>query len=390
MSPWSVGAAFSTLACPNPCAAPTQLTVAVSSQNTAVITWATPNTTTHYNVKYRADGNPNWITLNNVSSPLTITGLNCGGVYICQVQQVCSTSAGVATVSPWSTVTFTIPPCQSPCVAPIELHSTNISQNGAVLHWESATTTGIYNIRYHNANSTAWITLTNVSMPYQLGNLPCGTGYVWQVQQICNTTPGTISGLSPWSVGATFSTLTCSNPNPCAAPTELTAANLTQTSAALHWGVVPGAVAYIVSYKPLNNTSAFITVTTNTNTITITGLTPSTSYTYQVRAICASGTTASSLSPLSAPYLFATPAALVVYPNPANEILRISYLINQGSTVTIQLRDSFGQVVRSANEIATEGLNEFKIDTIGISEGLYFLTVITNSDTNTSKVYIKH
>ncbi len=591
VSPWSVGATFSTLVCPNPCAAPTQISVAFSIQNSAVITWATPNTSMHYNVQYHVDGNPNWIILNNVSSPLTLTGLNCGAVYIFQVQQVCSNSVGAAMLSPWSTVTFTTPPCQSPCVAPIELHSTNISQNGAVLHWGLATTIGVYNIRYHSANSTNWITLNNVSLPYQLGNLPCGTGFEWQVQQVCTNSPtpnallspwsvgatfstlacpnpcvapigltatnssqtsvvlhwgpttvtgtgnvfniryhsanstawitlnnvsmpyqlgnlpcatgfewqvqrvcgpssGTFSALSPWSVGATFSTLVCTNPNPCvapiglsttntnqnsavlhwgpvtapatnlfniryhignsttwivvnnvsspyqlgnlscsagyvwqvqricgtasgsnselspwslpstfsttpcmipcAAPTELGANDITQTSAILHWGVVPGAVAYIVSYKPVNNTTSFITVTTNSNTTTINGLTASTSYTYQVKAICANGTIATNLSPLSAPYLFATPAALVIYPNPANEILRMSYLLSQGSVVTIQLRDSFGQLVVSVNEIAVEGSNEFKVNTVGISEGIYFLTVITNSDSITSKVYIKH
>ena len=491
VSPWSVGATFSTLGCPNPCVAPTQLSVSATTQNSVVITWAIPNTLTQYNVQYRADGNPNWILLNNVSSPLTLTGLNCGVVYIFQVQQVCSNSAGAATVSPWSYLTFATSPCPNPCVVPTGLIATNISQNGAVLNCtEVSSATTLYNIRYHSANSATWITLNNVSMPYQLGNLPCGTGFVWQVQQICGPSTGTLSALSPWSVSATFSTLACTNPNPCvaptglsttninqnsavlhwgpvttpvanlfniryrsanstvwivvnnvsspyqlgnlscssgyvwqvqricgtvsgtntelspwstlhtfstspcmipcAAPTELTANDITQTSAILNWAVVPGAVAYIVSYKPLNNTSAFITVTTNTNTITLNGLIANTSYTYQVKAICANGTVATNLSPLSAPYIFATPAALVIYPNPANEILRVAYLLNQGTPVTIQLRDSFGQLVLSANEIAVEGPNEFKLNTVGISEGIYLLTVITNSDTITSKVFIKH
>ena len=391
-SPWSASATFSTLACPNPCVAPLELHSTSISQNGAVLHWGLATTTGVYNIRYHSANSTVWITLTNVSMPYQLGNLPCGTTFEWQVQQICGPASGTfSPLSPWSVgVAFSTLACPNPCVAPLELHSTNISQNGAVLHWGLATTTGVYNIRYHSANSTAWITLTNVSMPFQLGNLHCGMGYVWQVQQICNTTPGTISGLSPWSVGATFSTLICPNPNPCAAPTELTVADLTQTSAVLHWGVVPGAVAYIVSYKPLNTTITFTTVTTNTNTITVTGLTPSTSYTYQVRAICASGTTASSLSPLSAPYVFATPAALVIYPNPANDVLRMSYLINQGSAVTIQLRDSFGQVVSSVNEIAVEGLNEFKVDTIGISEGIYFLTVTTNSDTKTSKVFIKH
>ncbi|MES2747703.1 MAG: fibronectin type III domain-containing protein [Bacteroidota bacterium] len=490
VSPWSVGATFSTLACPNPCVAPTSLSVASTTQNSAVITWVTPNTTTLYNVQYRMDGNPNWIVLNNVSSPLTLSGLNCGGVYICQVQQVCSNSAGTAIVSPWSTVTFTTLPCSTPCVAPIGLTATNMTQTSAVLNLTpAASTNNHYNIRYHSGNSTTWITINNVTLPYQLGNLTCGTVYEWQVQRVCTTTPGTLSGVSPWSVGSTFSTLACTNPNPCATPTGLSTTNINQTSAVLHWGpittaaslyniryhsansntwivvnnvtmpyqlgnlscssgyvwqvqkvcgtasgtnfelspwstpttfstspciiqcaaptelgssnvsqttanlywnAVSGAVGYVVIYKPINSLSAFITVTASSNSIVISGLTTGTSYTYQVRAICANGTTATMMSSLSSPYVFTTLNALVVSPNPANGSIRMACFLAEESTVTIQLRDSYGQLVSSINEMGIEGSNEFTMNSESISEGLYILTIKTNSETITSKVFIKH
>jgi hypothetical protein len=487
LSTWSPASIFTTLACPTPCPAPMQLSV-VTSQNGAVVSWAIPNTLVHYNVQYHMDGNPNWTILNNVSSPLSLTGLNCGAVYILQVQQVCSNSTGAVIVSPWANVTFTTLSCQNPCAVPVALETTNISQTGAFLHWGPVATGGLYNLRYHIGNSTTWIVLNNVTMPYQLGNLTCGTlyewqvqricsnstpstqlsawstaavfttmactnpnpcetptglsttnitqssavlhwgavtttsnlyniryhsansttwivvnnvtmpyqlgnlncsaGYVWQVQRICGTASGTNSELSPWSIGATFSTSPCIIP--CAAPIGLSANDVTQTSAILHWGVVSGAVAYVVSYRPLNTTSPFITLTTNTNSILISGLNVGSVYTYQVRAICANGTIATNMSPLSVPYVFTTLSALVVFPNPANEILKMSVNVNSISTVTIQLRDSYGQLVSSVNETAAEGQNEFKINTSGVSEGLYLLTIKTNSDTLTSKVFVKH
>jgi len=352
-----------------------------------------PTTITNglYNIRYHIGNSTVWITINNVAMPYQLSGLNCGAVYEWQVQQICGPATGSnAGLSPWSTAAvFTTMACPNTCAAPTNLSASNVTQSSAVLHWGPlTTTTTLYNIRYRPSNSTVWTVVNNVAMPYQLGNLNCSAGYIWQVQKICGSTPGGNSELSPWSVGATFSTSQCMVP--CAAPTGLGASDVMQTTAILHWGAVSGAVGYVVNYRPLNNTSPYITVTTTTNSISVTGLIAATGYVYQVRSICANGTVATNMSPWSVPFLFATSSALVVFPNPANEILRMTVNVTTTSNVTLQLRDSYGQLVLAATEMATEGLNEFKMNTSALSSGLYILTIKTNTETMTSKVFIMH
>ncbi len=122
------------------CPAPTVLSVSAVAQNSVVIAWQTSNVSGFYNVRFQTAGNPNWVVLNNVSSPVTLTGLNCGGVYIGQVQQVCPQIGTTAPLfSDWTNITFTTLACQNPCPTPIGLVATNMSQTGVVLSSSSAT-----------------------------------------------------------------------------------------------------------------------------------------------------------------------------------------------------------------------------------------------------------
>ena len=56
------------------CPEPTGLTVTVNSQNSVTLTWLASNFSTIFNVQYQSSiTTVNPITLNNVTSPLTIT-----------------------------------------------------------------------------------------------------------------------------------------------------------------------------------------------------------------------------------------------------------------------------------------------------------------------------
>ena len=113
------------------------------------------------------------------------------------------------------------------CLIPSGLSATNVSQTGASLYLTpTSSNTGTFNIRYHSANSTTLTTIEHVTLPYQLGNLACGTSYEWQAQLICPTTAGTVPTVSDWSTGGTFTTLACPTPTPCNAPVGLSATNI--------------------------------------------------------------------------------------------------------------------------------------------------------------------
>ncbi|MEI8203792.1 MAG: fibronectin type III domain-containing protein, partial [Bacteroidota bacterium] len=99
---------FTTLPCIiNACAAPTGLYVSnvATSITSKMLNWNSTNALL-YNIRYRKVGTAAYTTItSNVNSKL-ITGLQAGQ-YEWQVQSVCSTSSGVASVSAWSmTATF--------------------------------------------------------------------------------------------------------------------------------------------------------------------------------------------------------------------------------------------------------------------------------------------
>ena len=224
-----------------------------------------------------------------------------------------------------------------------------------------------------------------------MGNLTCGTTYEWQAQLICpNGIIGTTT-VSPWSVGGTFTTSACPTSLICGAPTALTANDVTQSSAILHWSAVPGAVAYIVRYMKANSTTTtgFTTVTSSTNVITLTGLAAATYYIWQVQAVCANGTTAGTTSMLSVIGSFKT-LAVLVSPNPANQFVGLTFRLEKPTNTLILLRDSYGHEVYSSNTLMPEGTSNFEINTSDLSSGLYIVTIQTDTYRTSSKIIVAH
>ncbi|MEO6037571.1 MAG: T9SS type A sorting domain-containing protein [Saprospiraceae bacterium] len=88
------------------------------------------------------------------------------------------------------------------------------------------------------------------------------------------------------------SSLGCTPPSgggSCDTPAGLTATSIAQTSATLNWGAVSGATSYNLQWK-LSSAGTFTTVSGLSGTsYNLSGLTASTSYDYQVQAVC-SGT----------------------------------------------------------------------------------------------------
>ncbi|MEO7175437.1 MAG: fibronectin type III domain-containing protein [Saprospiraceae bacterium] len=88
---------------------------------------------------------------------------------------------------------------------------------------------------------------------------------------------------------------TCSEGAPvCSTPSNVTATNITSSTATISWGAVSGALSYEIQWK-LNSASNWTTVTTSNTSTSLTGLANNTAYNYRVRTIC-SGETASAYS----------------------------------------------------------------------------------------------
>ncbi|ESU24720.1 hypothetical protein FEDK69T_02720 [Flavobacterium enshiense DK69] len=392
LSDWSVAVAFTTAACsdPAPCSVPVNLTVSNITQTGAVLHFGSSTATGRYNIRYHGPNSATWIMLNNVTVPFQLGNLTCHTTYEWQAQQICGTPGTVNNnLSPWSVGTaFTTAACpDTACSTPTNLTATNIGPNGAVLHFGTTATDGRYNIRYHGPNSTTWITLSNVTVPFQLRELMCNTRYEWQAQKICGTTPNGAVALSPWSVGAGFATAACPVPT-CPIPTNLSATNISQNGALLHWNGITGVVAYIVRYKPANTDTAFTTVTSTTNSIQIGNLAIGTVYVWQVSAVCSNGTTlAANWSPQSR---FMTRSQMLVYPNPGNGMVSVSYSSHKVAPVQVKLLDLYGKEIIVQNRDAVEGNNVFGINTSGVADGLYMIGVYADGTLTATKVIIKH
>ncbi|MBR6930676.1 MAG: T9SS type A sorting domain-containing protein [Bacteroidales bacterium] len=86
---------------------------------------------------------------------------------------------------------------------------------------------GIDDVMVTGINTSEWTTVTNVSSPHDLTGLTPETPYVWQVQgSNCDGEGST----TEWSEEGIFTT-----PNPCETPYNLTATDITATTATLNW-----------------------------------------------------------------------------------------------------------------------------------------------------------
>ena len=94
-----------------------------------------------------------------------------------------------------------------------------------------------------------------------------------------------------------------SEPAVCSEATDLLASNISTSSAELSWGAVPEAAGYELQYKTTGS-SSWRSQTVSSNSLSLSGLTASTDYEFQVKTLCADG---SSLFTASAYFRTADP-----------------------------------------------------------------------------------
>jgi len=83
----------------------------------------------------------------------------------------------------------------------------------------------------------------------------------------------------------------------CFAPTNPLTTNITTTSATFNWDTVPGAVSYNIQYRIVGSIT-WSSGTSATNSYAASGLTPGSTYEWQVQTVCAGGSSIYTLSTL--------------------------------------------------------------------------------------------
>ncbi|MBO5844888.1 MAG: fibronectin type III domain-containing protein, partial [Bacteroidales bacterium] len=158
-------------------------------------------------------------------------------------------------------------PDPEPCDAPTALAANNITETTADITWNGTAST--YEFKLNGGTAE---TLTTTSKA--LTGLTANTAYTVEVRAVCEDAE------SDW-VTTTFTTLAeqgGEDPEPCDAPTNLTANNITETTANITWN----GTASTYEFKLNGGTAETLTTTTKA----LTGLTANTAYTVEVRAIC--------------------------------------------------------------------------------------------------------
>ena len=254
-SDWSNEENFIT---PIGCQATNDLEVTNETYGSATLTWSGEGES--FNVQYRT-ASEDWVLIEDVTSPYTLTGLTPGTDYEVQVQNYCGTDG----FSNWSNlVTFTTLICPTPT----GLTVTNVTKNSAVISWTENGSATVWQLHIDNH----YIGMLDVyENPYTLTGLNAGTEYTVQVVAYC----GAI--LSDLSEELTFTT-----DIPCHATEDLHVTAVTPNSATLDW--TGEGDNFEMQYRISDG--EWVSVSSVTPPYTLTNLSSNTNYEVQVRNIC--------------------------------------------------------------------------------------------------------
>ena len=257
-------------------------------------------------------------------------------------------------VSGWSE-TVSVTTDASPLVLPDNVHSAGKMVDSITLEWNSVDIATGYEIQYRaDGDFELWEGSPITGTSATIGGLDASTPYEFQIRAVNG------DGESDWSESIFVTTVI-----PLNLPGYITSPGKTANTVTLAWNTVSNASGYEIQYKT-ENATVWDTWTEITTTAIIDGLTPNTTYEFQVRALGIGDYTDSDWAP-------ATP--LTVTTNKAVLAIPTGVTVNAGTTA--------GTLTVSWNEVgnASGYVIQYAIDatfTIGVK------TQTVASDTGTT------
>jgi len=327
----------------NGCGTPTDVVVSNITATSASVSWAAVSNANSYEVHYKISTDANWTIVTSNSTNVDLTNLAGNTLYNVKVRAVCN--SGNSDFS--NQVDFTTLN-NLPCSIPSNLTATNITANSAIVNWGVVPGALSYKLQYRPETSNNWITISNITgNSQQLSSLQGGMTYYYKVRSIC------LTDSSDYSNEAVFTT---NGSVVCGTPGNLSATNITTTTAQLNW--TGNAPSYKIQYRK-SGTVIWTFVTTNTLNITVNNLTPATEYEYRVQAICVFG--ASNYSAIS----------------------KFTTLNDDNATCDKPINLVASNQTNNSAKItwnAVSGANAYKVSYVGINNDIQLKTV--NSNTN--------
>jgi len=278
-SAWSATQTFTTLSAS--CAAPTLAQLSVSNISaTSVQLQCSVSGVNAYDWRYRQQGAATWTDLpSTTTGTTTVTGLSAATNYEFQAQVQCG-----STWSAWS-VSRSFSTTDGSCATPLasQISITEITGSSARFN-VSITGANSYLWRYRPIGVSTWTNLpaTTVNYTYVFG-LSSRSTYEVQVALVCN------SITTAWSGIVNFSTGNGGDPV-CNAPvlSQLFDSNVTTSSAVLNC-TAPGATSFTWRYRVAGANTWNNLGTTTQGTFALSGLSPNTTYEFQVMLECGNG-----------------------------------------------------------------------------------------------------
>ena len=352
------------------------LTINPATPGAVIVLTGTCSVESSYDYLYVYDGastsgtllatyNSNNQTVNCTSTtgPLTLYFTSDGSVSYPGFALTATCSGGSAIVDP----TVTTQAADNIGTTAATLHGTVTAGNETItaqgFEWK-ATTGGTY---------TA-VNATGATMSYNLSGLTANTSYTFRA--FATTASGTTYGNE-----LTFTTLD-QQQETCAAPTNVTASNITNTTADISWTQQGDVTNWDVNYRVAGVTSWY-SATTSTNPYTLTGLSENTSYEVQVIAHCTNGVTSDPSAIITLTTVGINDYELnnvVVYPNPTTGMIQIQ---NSESRIeNVEVYDAYGKMLNVVNV----NDNTTAVDLSNYAAGTYFVKIVTENGVVTKRV----
>ncbi|MFY9615690.1 MAG: N,N-dimethylformamidase beta subunit family domain-containing protein [Candidatus Dormiibacterota bacterium] len=310
--------AFATTLQPPP-AAPTGLSATAFSPTQVNLGWTASGGASSYKIQRSPNGTSGWTQVGtSATTAFSDTGLAPSTTYYYQV--LASNSSGDSGASNLASATTP----QAPPVAPTGLTASGVSSSQINLGWNAVAGATGYKIQRSPDGSTGWTQVgTSTAAAYMDMGLTASTTYYYQV--LASNSAGD-SGASNVAFATTL------QPAP-AAPTGLTATAMSPSQINLSWTASSGATSYKIQRSPDGSTGWTQVGTSTTTGYSNTGLSPATTYYYQVLASNSTGdsgpsTGASATTPVGAPAAPTGLTAGAVSPTQIN----LSWTASSGAT----------------------------------------------------------
>ncbi|NNC94140.1 MAG: T9SS type A sorting domain-containing protein [Chitinophagales bacterium] len=187
-----------------PCLPPQNLNVTNITSSKATLNWDPVSNATSYVIQGRALNTSSWVNLTVSGTSYTASGL-AGYAYEWQVRSVCDNGNSTSAYSPLDT--FGVG-----CHAPIQLSTSNITNNSVQLHWSPVPGAFFYIIRGRVSGSSAWVSIQSLSTTYFAIGLSPNTSYEWQVRTNCGSYSSSFSYLNTFSTTGSSSSSAIGNP----------------------------------------------------------------------------------------------------------------------------------------------------------------------------------